>query len=336
MPRRMRHHSHTIAAVVALLGAGGILLFLIIGSGITVPGQPGLVHTTEIKIAPEISGRLARFLVSPGQSVHQGDDLVELANPELSAALVLANAQVDEARATRDRVYAGVREEQVGMLQREIDTAKANLLYAQQEFARKSQLAADGFASRQDLDQASAAVGTAQARLSAAQDNYQAAHLGPIREELAVADAKVTSAAASASVIAARVAKLRIRAPADGTVALIVAEPGEAVIPDQPVMTLEAAGRRWASFNLREDQFGDLRIGSTVELLPARDSADHVAARVTEIIPRAEFATWRAARVVGDHDLNTFLVRADLLDRAASTLQPGRTVWLQSAQRGAP
>ena len=89
-----------------------LLLFLILGSGVTVPHSPGVVHTTEIKIAPEISGRLARFAVAPGQSVRKGDDLAELVNPELSAALVLANAQVGEARAARDHVYAGVRVEQ--------------------------------------------------------------------------------------------------------------------------------------------------------------------------------------------------------------------------------
>jgi multidrug efflux pump subunit AcrA (membrane-fusion protein) len=51
-----------------------------------------VVHTTEIKIAPEISGRPARLTVTQGQSVHRGDEFVELVNPELSAALVLANA----------------------------------------------------------------------------------------------------------------------------------------------------------------------------------------------------------------------------------------------------
>ena len=33
-------------------------------------------------------------------------------------------------------------------------------------------------------------------------------------------------------------------------------------------MTLEMAGARWASFNLREDQLDDLHIGSPIELLP--------------------------------------------------------------------
>jgi HlyD family secretion protein len=332
MARRAGHHLFSIAAIAALAGAAGILLFLVLGSGVEGQRPPGLVHSTEIKIAPEISGRLARFHATPGQQVHKGDVLVELANPELSAALILAYAQRDEARAARDRIYAGIREEQVGMLEREIETAKANSTYAEQEFARKSKLAADGFASRQDLDEASAAVDVARARLASAQENYQAAHLGPIREELAVADAKVDQAAAAAAVIAARVAKLRIGSPADGVVKLIVAEPGEAVIPDQPVMTIEPTGRRWASINLREDQLGDLRVGARVELLPVGGS-DRIEARVTEIIPRGEFATWRAARVVGDHDLNTFQLRVDPVGNAPTNLEPGMTVSTAPATR---
>jgi len=55
-------------------------------------------------------------------------------------------------------------------------------------------------------------------------------------------------------------------------------------------MTLEPSGRRWASFNLREDQFGDLRIGSPVKLVPV-SGKDGIAARVTEIVPRGAFAT---------------------------------------------
>src|ERR1700693_5171872 len=296
LPHNLEERLHTFAVLVALVGVAGIVLFFVLGSGVTAPRTPGVVQTTELKIAPEISGRLARFAVAQGQSVRQGDDLVALLNPELSAALILAKAQAGEARAARDRVYAGIRAEQVAILEREIETSSSNLLYAEQQFARKSRLAADGFASRQELDQATAAVGIACARLAAAQKTYEAAHLGPTREELAIADAKVANAEAHVEVIAARVAKLQIRAPADATVTLIVAEPGEEIIPGQPVMTLEPANRRWVSFNLREDQFDGLRIGSPIELLPL-GSNNRIKARVTEILPRGEFATWRAARV---------------------------------------
>jgi multidrug resistance efflux pump len=116
------------------------------------------------------------------------------------------------------------------------------------------------------LDQATADVGDARAKLANAESAFQAANLGPIREELAIADAKVRQAAAAASVIAARVAKLSIPAPQDGAVALLVAESGEAIVPGQPVMTLQARGQAWTGFNLREDQLDGLIIGFPVEL----------------------------------------------------------------------
>jgi HlyD family secretion protein len=141
-----KDRTHTVAVLIALVGVAGILLFFILGSGVTVLRAPRVVQTTEIKIAPEISGRLARLAVVQGQSVRKGDDLAELLNPELSAALVLAKAEAGEARAARDRVYAGIRAEQVAVLEREIETDRANLLFAEQQFARKSILASDGFA----------------------------------------------------------------------------------------------------------------------------------------------------------------------------------------------
>jgi len=330
-----KDRTHAFAVLAALVGGAGILLFFVLGSRVTALRAPGVVQTTEIKIAPEISGRLGRFAVTQGQTVRKGDDLVELVNPELSAALVLAKAQAGKARAARDRVHAGVRAEQVAILEREIESAGANLLLAERQFARKSQLAASGFASRQDLDEATAAVGTARAKLAAVRETYQAAHLGPTREELAIADAKVESANAAVDVTAARVAKLHIRAPADGTVALIIAEPGEAIIPGQPVMTLEATGRRWVSFNLREDQFDGLRISAAIELTPLGGD-QQIEARVDEVIPRGEFATWRAARVVGDHDLNTFVLRADPIKPTSEAMQPGMSISLKRAAHNVP
>ncbi|MFL5266825.1 MAG: HlyD family secretion protein [Stellaceae bacterium] len=327
MPSSSGQRFHTIAVIVALAAAASIVAFLVLRPGVVAGRPPGVVQPTEIKIAPETSGRLLRFAVTRGQSVRKGDTLAELSNPELEAGLVLAQAQLGQARAARDRVYAGPRQEQVDALAQDIDMANANLVYAHQQFSRTSQLAATGFASHQDLDKATAAVETGNANLSRAKERYEAARLGPTREERAIADAGVNVAAAAVAVVAARVAKLRIRAPSNGVVALLVAEPSEAIVPGQPVMTLQMPGQRWASFNLREDQLGNLRVGARVELTPPKGVAS-VDARIDEIIPRGEFATWRAARVVGDHDLNTFLVRADPVEAAASGLQPGMSVWL--------
>jgi hypothetical protein len=69
-------------------------------------------------------------------------------------------------------------------------------------------------------------------------------------------------------------------------VALLVAEPGEAIVPGQPVLTLQPGGKRWATFDRSE---------------------------------------------VGDHDLNTSLIRADPVS-SAGNLQPGMSVLLDRTQ----
>ncbi len=334
MPSSNAQRFHTVAVSVALAAAAGIVAFLVLRPGVVARSAPGVVQPTEIKIAPEISGRFLHYAVAPGQRVNRGDKLAELSNPELKAALVLARAQLGLARAARDRVYAGPRQEQVDALARDIEIANANLVYAQQQFTRTSQLTATGFASHQDLDKATTAVETANANLSLAKQRYETARLGPTKEERAIADAEVEHAAAAVATVAARVAKLQIHAPADGNVGLLVAEPGEAIVPGQPLMTLHPVRKRWVSFNVREDQLDGLKIGSRVELMPAGGNAP-LQARIDEMIVRGEFATWRAARAVGDHDLNSFVLRADPVAPAAEELQPGMSVWLRPANHTA-
>ena len=52
-------------------------------------------------------------------AVKTGDTVALLTNPELFAAVGEARAEVDKAASARDRVYAGVRDEQVQSLHRE-------------------------------------------------------------------------------------------------------------------------------------------------------------------------------------------------------------------------
>lgn len=291
---------------------------------------PGMVRTTEIRIAPEISGRLARFLVASGQTVQRGQPIALLVNPELWAAVGAARAQVDKARSDRDRVYAGVRAEEVQALQREIDKALAVHAQDAQELARKATLAAHSFASQQALDIAKAAEARSAAEIRIAQARYAEAQRGPTAEERALADATVAAAEAARDVVEARAAKMLLHAPAAGTVATLVAEPGEAVVPGEPVMTMIPGHGLWFGFNLREDALHGLTVGASVPARPA--SGKEIAANVVELRNWGEFAVWRAARASGDHDLNTFFVRLDPVGPVPG-LSPGETVWVTPAGR---
>ena len=315
----------TIAAVALVLvaaGAGGYALW---PSKADTP-IIGVVRVTEIRVAPEVGGQLTAVKVRKGDRVRLGDVLAELSAIELSASVGQARAALDAAIASRDHVYAGVRAEEIASLAAAISKAKAKLDYAQAQLSRTATLAESRTAAQQALDQAENDVAAARADLAEAEANHDAAVAGPTREERAIADAQVKAAAAALAVLERHLDKTILRAPADGVVTVIVAEVGENIRAGQPVLAIEETGKRWLSFNAREDLLHGLAVGTKVDV--ARTGARELTpALVTELVPLGSFATWQAERAIGDHDRNTLRLRLDPQGEVIG-LEPGMTVWL--------
>jgi HlyD family secretion protein len=312
-----------VLVVFVAAGAGGYLFFL-------RPQQimpiVGVVRTTEIRLAPEVGGQLAAIKVEKGANVKAGDVVAELSALELTAEVAQARAALAAATAARDHVYAGVRAEEIASLAAEIAKAKSRLDYAQSQLDRTAYLARNDFASQQTLDQTENDVASARADVAEAQANHAAALAGPTKEERAIADAQVQAAAAALAVLERRLDKTILRAPADGVVSVIVAEVGENVRAGQPVLAMEATGKRWLSFNAREDTLQGMTVGTTVGVQTA-GATQATPALVTELLPLGPFATWQAERAVGDHDRNTLRLRLDP-QRGAAAFEPGMTVWI--------
>ena len=309
------------ALILLAAGAGAYLLW--------VRGEPapivGVVRTTQIRVAPEVGGQLATIKVHKGDTVRAGDVVAELSAVELTASVAQARAALAAATADRNNVYAGVRAEQIASLAAEIAKAKSRLEYAEQQLSRTATLARTDTATQQALDQAENDAATARADVAEAEANHAAAVAGPTREERAIADVQVKAAAAALAVLERRLAKTSLHAPADGIVSVIVAEVGENISAGQPVLVVDETGKRWFSFNAREDLLHGLTVGAALDV--ARSGAQPIMpAVVTELLPLGPFATWQAERAVGDHDLNTLRLRLDP-QGDASGLEPGMTVW---------
>ena len=326
MARNSFRRPLVILALVLGLGSVGAVVYRPWEAGGAAPTPAiGVVHQTEIRIAPEINARVKSFQVAAGQTVRKGDVLVTLSSPDLAAAVEQAKAALASANANRANVYAGVRREEIDTAAQDVRIADANLALAQQQHERAAKLAAKDFASKQQLDQATEALGSAEADLSQVQAAYAQSKAGPTKGERAIADAQVAYAEATLANIEAKLDKTTLSAPVDGVVTLLVAEPGEVVSPGQPVLTIAPANERWFTFTIRENLLAGLTVGSPVRLLAA--NGDRIDAKFTELRPLGEFAVWRAARAVNDHDLNSFLLRADP-DQEVRSVEPGMTVWI--------
>ena len=313
-----------VAAVLSLVAAGAAA-YALWPSEAAAP-IVGVVRTTEIRVAPEVGGQLADIRVRKGERVRAGEVVATLSATELSASVTQSRAALAAASADRDHVYAGVRAEEVASLAAAIAKAKSRLDYAQSQLNRTSVLARTDTATQQALDQAENDVATARADIAEAKANHDAAVAGPTREERAIADAQVKAAASALAVIEQHLNKTILRAPADGVVSVIVAEVGENVQAGEPVLAIEEIGKRWLSFNVREDRLRGLTVGVKVGVLRA-DTDEPTPAVVTELVPLGSFATWQAERAIGAHDRNTLRLRVDP-QGDASGFEPGMTVWL--------
>jgi HlyD family secretion protein len=315
-----------ISAIVLVLLAGALIYFERRPDSSTV--IVGVVRATEVRVEPEVDGQLVSITVEKGARVHPGDVLARLSAVELTAQADQARATLASATANRNNVYVGVRREQIDSLKAAIAKASARLEYVQAQLTRTSTLARQSFESQQALDQAENDAASARADVAEAQANYDAAVAGPTKEERAITDAQVQAAAAAVAVLERRLEKMILRAPIDGVVSVIAAEPGENVHAGQPILMVEAAGEQWLSFNAREDHLSGLTIGKTVSVM--RNRADGaIKAVITELRPLGTFATWQAERVIGDHDRNTLRLRLDP-EGGPAGLEPGMTVWIEN------
>ncbi len=153
------------AVVVAVLFAAVIGLaiwYLVKPEPLLVQGEP---ESTRIDIAARVSGRLTTIAVGRGENVAAGTTLLVIDNPELVAGLREAKAEKTVADAELARIVVGTRPEIVALRKAEIDRAAADLTLAQQTYGRTRVLAADQFAPRSKLDEATDALTLAQRRL---------------------------------------------------------------------------------------------------------------------------------------------------------------------------
>ena len=325
-------HRVLLLGLITLCAAG--FLFYLHKEPRTEASLPiGIARETEIHVSTEINARLISIAVKPGQQIHKGDLVAVLDSPELSASVDQTKAAEEQARADRNNVYAGVRKEEIDISNHNVEIAKSNVELAQQQYDRTAALAALSYMSKQKLDEADNTLKKAKANLAQLQATVKQNIAGPTIEERAIADAKVFLASATTADIEAKLAKIRITSPIDGIVGLLVATPGEVISPGQTILTLYAPHERWFSFTIREDRLGSIAIGAPVNLITA--TGQHIPGRVTELFPLGEFAVWRAARAVNDHDLNSFLVRVDPTG-ASDGIEPGMTVWIDTIASAQP
>jgi HlyD family secretion protein len=113
----------------------------------------------------------------------------------------------------------------------------------------------------------------------------------------------------------------------DGEVTDVYPKVGELVGTGTPIMSIAVMDDQWATFNIREDQLKDIKVGAEIDVrIPALDK--EMKMKVTSMKDKGSFAVWKATKASGQYDQKTFEVKARPTTKIDG-IRPGMSVILK-------
>ncbi|AXC12912.1 HlyD family secretion protein [Acidisarcina polymorpha] len=205
---------------------------------------PGKVEpvSEDIKVGSELSGKLKQVLVEEGDLVHRGQIVAELENADYRAAILSAEATVEQREAELRKVINGARTQERREAYATVEQNKAVMENAKAEMDRRNQLFDAGIVSREDQERYVRQYDVALANYNEAFQHHSLVDDKPREEDRAAAEAALALTKAEASEARAKYEKTLIRSPIDGVVLRKHHRSGESVsnsstVPD-PIVTI--------------------------------------------------------------------------------------------------
>ena len=289
-----------VVAVVAAIGVGPSAACRRGGAEGPIRAS-GYVEATEVRVAPEVGGRVLEIKVDEGDRVTAGTLLVRLDTSDADLVVRRVEAERAQAQAQLRLLQAGARPEDVRQARAQADSAQGDVAAADSELraatddvARFEALLASKAGSRKQRDDAVTRRDVAAARVSAAKDRVRAAteavarlNAGARRDELAAAQARIEAVDAQLAALRKNISDASLMAPVGGTVTSRLVDAGEIVNARTPVLVITDLDRAWANVYVDEPVVPRLTIGQPIPLVT--DAGQRLEGRITFISPKAEF-----------------------------------------------
>lgn len=230
----------------------------------------GNVDLRQVELAFNDADRIAEVDAQEGDRLAPGQVVARLDTRRLQPELDEIEAQVAAQRAVVEKMHAGNRPQEIGEAKAAVDAAAADDVDARILFQRDQGLygAAAGKAaiSRQDLDNAKAAMDSADAKLVLQRKAYELALAGFRREDIAQAEAQLRQSQAQAAVLQRELADAALVSPVAGVVRARLMEPGEMASPQRPVFTIAEINPKWVRAYVNETDLVKVRPGMAAEV----------------------------------------------------------------------
>jgi HlyD family secretion protein len=271
------------------------------GGGQNGPRASGYVEATEVRVAPDVGGRIVELKVAEGDRVETGALIARLDTSDVDLAIKRSQADRDQAVAQLRLVQAGARVEDIRQAKAQVESSQADVRAAGAELAaanadlqRFEALLQVNAGSRKQRDDAATRRDVASAHVAAAEERTRAASEAAARlvagarpEEVAAARARVAAAEAQIATLAKSRGDATLTSPVGGIVTSKLADAGEIIAPRTPIVVVTDLDHAWANVYVDEPVVPRLKLGQKLTLLT--DAGQRIEGTITFISPKAEF-----------------------------------------------
>jgi len=324
------------AAVAALTGAGWYGFDYWTVGRYLVSTDDAYVKADNTTVAPKVSGYLHEVLVGDNERVRAGQVLARIDERDFNVALDQAKADVAAAHAAiaSKQAQLGVQQAVIDAAKATVDVDKATVTFAAQENKRYTDLAATGFGSVQNAQQAQSRNAGAQAAIARDTANLASAvkQVDLLKAEIVQANAALARAQALQSQAELNLEYTSIVAPIDGVVGNRSLRIGQFVQAGTQLMSVVPVAGAYVVANFKETQLTDVRAGQAVEIAVDTFPGQIVRGHVDSIAPASgqEFALLPPDNATGNFTKVVqripVKIALDLDEGSVVELRPGMSV----------
>ncbi len=278
---------------------------------ITLQGQMQMQQTS---IGAKVPGRIAQILVTEGDSVAIGQQLLEMDSPEINAKINQARAGKEMAQSQLDKAENGARPQEIAQAKAAWQANKAASDLAANTYERIDRLYEEGLMARQKRDESFAQYQATQAQTEAARLQYDLAMEGARSEDKSAATAQVAQVDAKLEEALVAKQEANLKSPIAGIVDNIIVSPGEVIGQGVPLLTIVDTDKQWVVLNVTETYLNQFAIGQQfIGTIPALSSTERPYTKEFTVYATStlsDFATWRPTNNDDGFDVRTFEVKA--------------------------
>lgn len=278
---------------------------------ITLQGQMQMQQTS---IAAKVPGRIAKILVTEGDAVTVGQQLIEMDSPEINAKINQARAGKQMAQSQLDKAENGARPQEIAQAKAAWQAHKAASDLAENTYQRVNRLYEEGLMARQKRDEAYAQYLATQDQTEAARLQYELAMEGARSEDKSAATAQVAQVDAQLEEALVAKEEANLKSPISGVVDNVIVNAGEVIGQGVPLLTLVNTNDQWVVLNVTETYLNQFAIGQRfMGTIPALSSPEKPYTKQFTVYATStlsDFATWRPTNNDDGFDVRTFEVKA--------------------------